>query len=110
MSYNPGDPFENATVDISAGLSEDIYTDTASGFRGAQYLVRAYNASDEMRSLILDVVNDNGTARDSVHSRLGNGVSLSVSSVITGSDIVLRVTNTNLFSITVDVQRVLTAS
>ncbi len=91
---------------VPASSKETIDTVALSKFRGLRYFVTGWNGS---KTKVMDMVvrNIGGTSvEDSVFGRLGD-LPLSIDANVSGSDILLEVTNPNAFDIDVEVLKFL---
>jgi len=82
--------------------TETIDTVALTKFRGLRYFVTGWNG-DKTKVLDLSVRNIGQTSvEDNVFGRMGD-LPLSVGAIVSGSDILLNVTNPNAFAINVEV-------
>ncbi len=93
-------------VSVPASSTQTIDTVALSKFKGLRYFIVAWNG-DKTKVMDMSVRNIGGSSvEDNVFSRMGD-LPLLIGANVSGSDIILQVTNTNLFDITVEVSRFL---
>jgi len=60
-----------------------------------KYFVTAWRVGTSAKRLTLNVINEAGTVCDMISSRIGSGPKLSIAASVSGSDIIIEITNPN---------------
>lgn len=92
--------WEKTTNFVNGSSSKTIDTVALADFKAIKYVITFYNvANSATRSFEMNIVNENGTLKDSIKSKLGSSISYSINAVISGSDMTLQVSNNESYRI-----------
>jgi len=92
---------------IPATSSLDLDATALTDFTFLRYFLSAKNAAGSLvKGMDMSLINKSGVLSDSVFGRNGS-LPLAVNAVVSGSDAVLRITNSNAFSVNVEAIRLI---
>jgi hypothetical protein len=94
----------NISGTVATTATEDIDTIVLSGLCSVKYLICVFNSSeDKYCSFELHGTRKSGSSvEDTLYAKIGDPLDFTVEFVVVGSDAVLRITNNETFTITVD--------
>ncbi len=97
-----------AETTIGAGLTVTVETNALSSFNGIEYSLAIFDLTPTLiRFQKMAVVKQSPGLKDTVYAKIGSTVDLTLTAEVSGTDMVLKITNNEIFDIKVKGARLL---
>lgn len=101
-------PIDTLSGTVLASSTTDIDTVPLASFQGIKYFISYWNdAQDKRKVLELSITKKTGSLKSSVYGKIGDELDVDVDESISGTDMLLTISNNELFPVTVNVARLI---